>query len=635
MPVGMQGEQRSNQISQSQNKTIDAEQILKQESEKQKQNERTNSNKKPESFVQRLLTTQNPAKLGMGLIAQSWGKQSETLFKSSAKSMEQNVSNAMESDISAMLMGSENSEDSVELSRSRLESQQREVKSKEGRNPHENPMGDGAEHQTATIAAKAAGPQKKNKSDQAEGEKSESKAGPTLLDQADAQHADDTARADKRHSETQRAEAQQSQGPDRTPQSSTETRMLAQGFVQAFTKKALGDQKTDSHDLNDMREKLISSGFSEKQVNDLEARVLSTTRRNIETHLKDHILKQMLSKEGSLEIIKHTKEANQFVANAVLKNNKLGGFDFGGRHGSMAGMGAEVRAEAKAELRDFFTEEFRSTVIKGSMGDEAHSKALAQLMEMKEFAQKVGFNFAKWSSHLPEEKVHLGLVVKDWEGALERHNLDKDGEGKKQKPKPVEPPPTEEEVLAETATALYIRLNIDRSIRNRLQSFQDLSALKKKMKAKGMNVDQILAKAQTEAMAVSKLKLLELLKELYAHRATLVELKGPTFDGIEKQVTNYHKSLRRLGHEVSELEIKSMQDEANLQVFQVSKNELMELQIKLKIEPANIFLMRKRQQVIKNLERLKKESNIPDDLYYDVSEHKVDFGQNTSISRGA
>lgn len=632
MPVGMNGEpSRSNQVSQN-NQKAEIEKILSQDAQKA-QNEKANQAKKQDAtFVQKLLSSKAPAKLGMGLIAQSWNKQSDAMFKSSSNSMEKNINSAMESELASFLMGTETKEDSVQLSRDRLAEQQKEVKGKEERSARQ-PMQDPTAPAKTNVLGQAASAQKKAKSE--ESEPAETKAGPSLTDQVDTQKADDNARADKRH-EAQRAETQQqAQNADRTPTPSAQTRLVAQAFVQAFTKKALGDQKTDSHDVNEMRGQLLNSGFSEKQVNDLEARVLTNARRNIETQLKDHILKQMLSKEGTLEMIKHTKEANQFVANAVLKNQKLGGFDFGGLHGGMRGMGEEVKSEARAELRDFFTEEFRATIIRGATNPDAQSKALAQLMEMKEFAQKVGFNFAQWSSHLPEEKVHLGLVVKDWEGALERHGLDDDGESKKRKPKPVEPPPTEEEVLEETVTALYIRLNIDRSIRNRIQSFQDLSALKKKMKAKGMNVEAILAKAQNEAMAVSKLKLLELLKELYAQRATLVELTGPTYDGIEKQISNYQKSIRRLGHEISDLETKSMRDEANHQVFQVSKNELMELQIKLKIEPANIFLIRKRQQVIKNLERLKKESNITDELYYDLSEQKVDFGQNTSISRGA
>lgn len=277
---------------------------------------------------------------------------------------------------------------------------------------------------------------------------------------------------------------------------------------------------------------MFKQGFTQKQVVQLEQKMLNTARKNLQNELKDHLLKQLVSREGTIELLKNSRNVQTFIATKMMGNSKLGGYNFGNFKGGVQGAVDDALGDVAKDFNLFLSDEMTRTVVGQSMGNISADEAVKRLEDLKEFAIKTGFNYGKWSQELATEKIHMGLVVMDWEKALEE---EKNGGQNHKEPEP-EPEKSEQDELQEELTGLLIRLNMNRGVRQLISGELELRRLKKRIKAAGLDVDKMMAQAELEAQAISKLKYLDVIKELLAQQATLVVLEGTTYKNIQSQL---------------------------------------------------------------------------------------------------
>ena len=105
-----------------------------------------------------------------------------------------------------------------------------------------------------------------------------------------------------------------------------------------------------------------------------------------------------------------------------------------------------------------------------------------------------------------------------------------------------------------------------------------------------------------------------LLRDVFEERATLPQLKGPAFRVIQKRLKGVLKGLRRLGNPLQKQEIKVIKDQANRAIFTLIKEEYIQVEIHCEVNPNNVSLIKKREEYLSILDRLRSETDIKEDL---------------------
>ena len=108
---------------------------------------------------------------------------------------------------------------------------------------------------------------------------------------------------------------------------------------------------------------------------------------------------------------------------------------------------------------------------------------------------------------------------------------------------------------------------------------------------------------------MAKDKLLEMLSEVLSERSTLYDLAGPAFKLIEKKIKGIMSNLNRIGEALTINEFEKFRDIANRKMYDMAIQELHSVDAEMRTKPSP-SLEKKRQQLVKLIARLKKESRI-------------------------
>ena len=383
---------------------------------------------------------------------------------------------------------------------------------------------------------------------------------------------------------------------------------LVKQYVMAFAETLIRpDQSQKKQAARDVRDRLLSSGYSPKQLIAVEQNAQTMIRQDLRKRVKEGFVQFALSysKKVSPELVKIHK---QFVALEAL------GFETGVLSKEGLPSPRDVKDEAKAELRavvsDELDRELMETKLKG--GD---IKALVKAFnKFNELAGVVKFDANTYMKSFQTKLEDLGL--NHFEAPMPNTSaMDTDAGGGRQQRNP------EDQLSAEGVDALEDKLRVlfmrkhtktdfVGSIENKLQLMKAQGQLKKA----GLLTEELLARLQEEGAALAKTKFGALLGESLEEKASLSVLSGPAYDLVKKKMKTAMRGLKRLDGSLSKEELITMRDDINRHMFSVVKEEFLKIEALLGNNPADPRLTKNRDMVLGHLNRLKSESQIREDI---------------------
>lgn len=362
--------------------------------------------------------------------------------------------------------------------------------------------------------------------------------------------------------------------------------------------------------IEKMEIKLQQEGLSGKDLLSLQNSISKSIRSEVASQMKELWLKRALSDEKSLDFKANTRAINDLFGEA-FKNEKLGGWDFGGYLDNLQNVMNEKAREASQDIREFVKNEMEQKLTQSTLFKDVPDKEIANLLEI---GQKVGFNPMNFLGQWQVQANDIGLIPVPQQANVQSGMSADAGSNheKKQNTGYEFSQDDEKDLMINQLRALCMKRAVRGDIRTLVETSFKIRKLKNGLIKMGINfgdIDQI----EKEGLAIGRIKLIEMLKEAFYERSTLYDLSGPAFELIERKIKTVLKNLEKIGVSVSKRDLDSLRDEANKNMFDVVRSEL-EHDEALFGSNQNPRLEKKIKLMIKLLKRIKEESNIGADI---------------------
>ena len=428
--------------------------------------------------------------------------------------------------------------------------------------------------------------------------------------------SDDTVSITRKNISTLHKEAELRRGDKEHAQKfqfnlDSETRELMRHYTQLYGQVVSSRSGAAAEELDKLERKLKDKGFDNQQLMELKLSMKTSLRSEVLSQIKDAFLKKAVSLEMVVELGTAERGLSDLLG-FIQESPELGGFDFGGYKTDLQGAvnyaSEEVFREVRLALKDMLDQKMTERLISSETDPKAVRKELQGLLEV---GKRVGFNATDYMKSWFKEKNNQGLFVfqrpdlaVNIQTNLQQRREDDDSE-----------PPGEEteEYLINRLRALYIRSALKNDWRTSLDTSLKIIKTKNKMIKLGIFSNDINDKVREESRLIAGLKIMEMLREAFMERATLYRLSGPAFKLNEAKITGLMRNAKKLGMELSEYEFKLIRDRANEAVFEAAKRELKLTKVAMSVKDTPLQRDKKK-KLIQLMERLKKESDIKDDL---------------------
>ncbi|MCP4049704.1 MAG: hypothetical protein GY730_03250 [bacterium] len=146
--------------------------------------------------------------------------------------------------------------------------------------------------------------------------------------------------------------------------------------------------------------------------------------------------------------------------------------------------------------------------------------------------------------------------------------------------------------------------------------------------------DKQISNLKEEAKGISRIPLSRMLREGFEKRATLNYLQGPAYDLVKRQIKNALKGFRRLGSPLKKQEILNIRNNINKSIFSIVREEYIKIEVISEANPDNLELAKKKKKYLTILERLKKESDIQEEIKPKLF-HNTGFSSDMNIVEAA
>jgi len=388
---------------------------------------------------------------------------------------------------------------------------------------------------------------------------------------------------------------------------SQKTAKTVSEFSAAFVDYLLSGGTEKKKNAERLEQQLKAKGLTDADLLSIKNNIRKSIRAQIASQLKESFIKRMFSKEKSLEWAMNHRNISKTV-NYALNSKGLGGEDFGNFKDGLPATIKDAFTQSGLEIRDFARDGLKNALVSKHLGNPA---ADAEIKEMLELGAKCGVNFRTLKGFWMKEAFHLGITPPPPE-AFQQSSLGSGMQGQGGQSGYEYTKDDDKELLVNQLRALYMKRAIRGNLRTRIETSFKIRKLKNGLIKLNITFADF-EKLEMEAGALGRAKLLEMLGEAFHERATLYALAGPAFQLIEKKIKGLVKNLERLGMELTKLDLDSVRDKANHDMFDVARNEL-ENTIILYEGTRSPSLEKKVKLLIKLLLRLKEESNIETDF---------------------
>ena len=405
-----------------------------------------------------------------------------------------------------------------------------------------------------------------------------------------------------------------------------QTKSLVKDYANLLSDYLTTDSPKKKQDLETLKQKMYQQGYGTKDVVQMDQKVGNLVRQQVAYELKNQVIKYLFSKgEGKVAELKSQLVLSDFLDD-LSSNKALGNEDFGNFGGGLTEL---LRTQINdVKMGDFVLEEVDElfTQYKGVQDDQ--EKLDLELKKLTDKCVKI-----RGGVDLNAIRAKIARTIED-QGLFQflpplnentTFNFSEgDPRGKKQN--------TTNYLLKEDTLEDKLRnLYFTKAFMHGIFAIKDIINLnfeivktKNDLLKLGVYSKELEENLQEQGIFLAKAKLLESLKKNFLEQATLFELKGPTYDIIKKRKKFCIGTLKKLGQRLSGEEYDKIRDEANREIFPIIKEQFLQVN---EMENSNNIagLAKKKKMLGQLLMRLKKESNIYDDLDLDdqvLSENK-------------
>ncbi|MCU0641612.1 MAG: hypothetical protein MUC35_05935 [Candidatus Margulisbacteria bacterium] len=352
---------------------------------------------------------------------------------------------------------------------------------------------------------------------------------------------------------------------------------------------------------------LKDKGFSPKELQSVKLNAANSVRSEIMRQVKQSYIKQLCAPGKSVEELLSKKEVQGYIDFAFF-NDKLGGYDFGGREGDLKGAVDRQTGDQSQELKDFVAEKLTEGLTSKTVGEQPENKIVKEIDQVLKLGEKIGFDIQGFMQRLPDISLDQGLlpVIAHNQGAQAAAG----GQGGSADERPRQYQYTadeEKDILTDKLRALYLRRAVNGDSRTILETQFKMIKLKNGLIKLGVsNTEQI----ETEGKGLARYRLMEMLREGFEERATYAKLSGSAWSITEKKIKTVLRNLEKLGVALSQTELDSLRDKANAKMLQEAQEELAVVKAAIEARGPVAFLTGKQKLLTDVIARLCAESNL-------------------------
>jgi hypothetical protein len=211
----------------------------------------------------------------------------------------------------------------------------------------------------------------------------------------------------------------------------------------------------------------------------------------------------------------------------------------------------------------------------------------------------------------PENENLLGAKTGSFGGGQQERKRDQDANSE------------EMTLLEDNLRALMIQKYLSTDIRSKFMVNLKIRKLKNGLKKLGIFKPDLIKKIEEEGRGVAKFKFLEMLREAFAERATLVSFQTPGYKLVKNKIKTVLKAFKALGEPLAKFEIKALRDSVNKEIFDIVREEYLKIEMQSELQPNRIDVIQRKKDLLGILERLKEESNILMDIKPEMFKKKA------------
>ena len=428
-----------------------------------------------------------------------------------------------------------------------------------------------------------------------------------VRDTALPEDADPLQQQQVQQKQVEKAQQQSRVVQDQQTQVRPQQEMVKQ-YVMAFAETLIRpDQSQKKQAARDVRDRLLSSGYSPKQLMGVEQNVQNMIRQDLRKRIKDGFVQFALSysEKVSPELVKIHK---QFDALEKM------GFETGVLSKEGFPSPKDVKDEAKSELRAVVSDELDRELMETKLKGGDIKELVNAFNKFNELATVVKFDANTYVKGFQTKLEDLGLHY--FEAPMPNTSaMDTDAGGGRQQQNPEDQLSVEGvESLEDKLRMLFMRKHTKTDFVGSIENKIQLMKAQGKLKKAGLLTEALLARLQEEGTALAKTKFGALLGESLEEKASLSVLAGPAYDLMKKKMKTAMRGLKRLGGSLSKEELITMRDAINRHMFSVVKEEFLKIEAFLGSNPADLRLTKHRDVLLGHLNRLKSESQIREEI---------------------
>ncbi len=274
----------------------------------------------------------------------------------------------------------------------------------------------------------------------------------------------------------------------------------------------------------------------------------------------------------------------------------------------------DLKSQARGELSTMVANELDKTMVSAQTQSSSATDLMKAFDQFNDLVGVAKFDSGSYMKQFRKKMEDYGLTY--FASPVAQGQLDTESGSSGQKNKqPFEYETEIEAVEDKLRTALMRSYTSSGDLKTSIQNRLDILKCKRKLGEIGDPSAQRMQDIQAEAESLAKIKLMDLLKESFEERATLLDHKGPSYLLIRKKMKMALSGLKKLEVRVSKDAITHLKHQVNKNIFGVLREEFLKIDAYATSNPTNKGLKQKRNDYLTILERLKSESSIQEDIY--------------------
>lgn len=347
-------------------------------------------------------------------------------------------------------------------------------------------------------------------------------------------------------------------------------------YAAAYEEYILDDKSKKPKKLEKLEMLLKEKGLTNEQIHNINKEIRNIARADMAEKIKESYTFRELS-DSKLEKMMHGAVFDD-LAEKVFYDEKLSRAESGRANDDTVHQIQGAVKERADEIEDFVREETESRVI----GKMLNSKEVSEkdLGEILTLSQKKMKNFDEWLNTIwMKKKEDLGFNLIQVPERQHGNIVDTTGDNSKNQNQERrrdadEKESTEDKILVRQLKAIYVeQLLKGRKLFDLSLGFK-IKKLKNGLIKLGIFSRDLDEKLNFEAETSAKETIMDDLRNLMLEKASLFESKGSASEILEKKKESLLESAKRVGMEISNEDLKAMQDNASRGILDMVKRQI-------------------------------------------------------------